>query len=61
MADYKVFWVQDNIMSMNGIMQEATNAQQVINQWCEAGYELVSVVPGTNAQTYSGLFITLKK
>lgn len=61
MADYKVFWVQDNILSMNGIMQEVPNAQQVINQWCEAGYELLSVVPGTNAQTYSGLYITLKK
>lgn len=61
MADYRVFWVQDWVMNSNGVTQEAPNASALINRWSEAGYELVSVVPGTNAQTYSGLFITMKR
>ncbi|MDO5863409.1 MULTISPECIES: hypothetical protein [Paenarthrobacter] len=60
MADYKVFWVPDHIDSMDGT-QEAPNATALINEWAADGYEVVSVVPGTNAQTYAGLFITLKK
>jgi hypothetical protein len=60
MADYRVFWVPDFIGSSNGT-QEVPNASALINQWCDAGYELVSVVPGTNGQTYGGLFITLKR
>ncbi|QOT19240.1 hypothetical protein [Paenarthrobacter sp. YJN-5] len=60
MADYKVFWVPDHISSTDGT-QEVPGATALINEWAAGGYEVVSVVPGTNAQTYAGLFITLKK
>lgn len=60
MADYKVFWVPERIFSDNGV-QEAPNATSLINEWAAKGYEVVTVVPGTNAQTYAGLFITLKR
>ena len=60
MADYKVFWVPESIIGSSGI-QEAQNATALINEHASDGYEVVSVAPGTNAQTYGGLFITLKR
>ncbi|KUM38995.1 hypothetical protein [Arthrobacter sp. EpRS71] len=61
MAEYKVFWVRDFVITDSENMLEIPNATKVINDWCNAGYELVSIVPGTNAQTYMGLFITLRR
>ncbi|GAA4033954.1 hypothetical protein GCM10023063_17300 [Arthrobacter methylotrophus] len=59
MTNYKVFWVPESISYSNEAI-EAKNSTALINEWSEQGYELVSVAPGTNAQTYGGLFVTLK-
>ncbi len=59
-VDCKVFWVPTFINDRDGI-QEVPNAGALIKEWVRKGYEVVSVVPGTNAQTCSGLFITMRR
>jgi hypothetical protein len=56
-----VIWVFDFLMNNSGkpVMQEVPNATATINDYAADGWEVHSVVPGTNAQTYTGLFITL--
>ena len=45
-------------MSSNGTEQDIPNATGVMNRMSQEGWAVHSVVPGTNAQTYGGLFIT---
>ena len=58
MAEYQVKHVQDFVMSSNGTEQDIPNATGVMNRMSQEGWAVHSVVPGTNAQTYGGLFIT---
>ncbi|WP_156666215.1 hypothetical protein [Rhodococcus sp. HS-D2] len=57
MAQYEVMWVNDSVIGSNGT-QRIPNASRLMNDMAMRGWTVHSVVPGTNAQTYSGLFIT---
>ena len=60
MAVYKVVWVADWVYEDNSGV-ELANATAVMNRYAAEGWEVVTAVPGTNAQTYSGLFITFRR
>jgi hypothetical protein len=33
----------------------------LVNEWAQAGWTPHSIVPGSNAQTHAGLFVTLQR
>ncbi|BCW35109.1 hypothetical protein StoSoilA2_11650 [Arthrobacter sp. StoSoilA2] len=62
MAEYRMIWVRDYVMTGQGeMLVDVPNATHVLNEWCNAGYEVVAMVPGTNAQTHTGMFIAFRK
>lgn len=61
MPEYTVIWVKDSILESSGDAQVVGNATNVINSYAGDGWRVVSLVPGTNAQTYSGVYITLTR
>ncbi|XHM67220.1 DUF4177 domain-containing protein [Streptomyces nigra] len=61
MAEYRVVHVQDFISNSTGQVQTITNATAVMNQYAGEGWRVISCVPGTNAQTYGGVFITFER
>jgi len=56
MPEYKVVWVYDFVSQSDGT-QVISGATAVMNEHAADGWRVLSVQPGTNAQTYSGLFI----
>lgn len=54
-------WVEQWISSSSNAVLECANVDSVVNTAAADGWTLHSVVPGTNAQTYSGLFVTLQR
>ncbi|MFF2550497.1 hypothetical protein ACFVUS_05820 [Nocardia sp. NPDC058058] len=60
---YEVLWVADALStsSISATPIKVPNATRTINDMVSKGWELHSIVPGTNAQTYSGLFLTFKR
>lgn len=61
MAEYRVVHVQDFFSSSGGQAQDVPNATAVMNQHAAEGWRVIACVPGTNAQTYGGLFITFER
>jgi hypothetical protein len=61
MREYKVIWSPHEDLPYGGRPQpqEMFIPTQVMNTWSERGWGVLSIAPGTNATTYSGLFITL--
>lgn len=59
-AEYRTVWVSDRVSDTSS-GQALPNATSTMNQHASEGWEVVSVVPGTNAQTYGGLFITFRR
>lgn len=57
MPEYKVVWFPEFFMD-NSHPVELTKTSELVNQWAAAGWTVHQVVPGTNAQTYGGLFVT---
>lgn len=58
-AEYKVIWVQVNLTWNAASVQEIPLVTETINQYAKKGWRLFSLVPGTNAQTHHGVFVTL--
>lgn len=54
-------WVEQWISSSSNAVLECANVDSVVNTAAADGWTLHSIVPGTNAQTYSGLFVTLQR
>ena len=61
MPEYKVIWINAHMSSADGEVQDIPLATETINGYCREGWEFVSLVPGTNAQTYLGVFVTLRR
>lgn len=61
MAEYRVVHVQDFILNSGGQVQNVTTATAVMNQHAAEGWRVIACVPGTNAQTHGGLFITFER
>ena len=62
MYEYKVVWINEHIDARSGSPAYTLGqTNEVINEFARHGWEPMSVVPGTNAQTYGGLFVTLRK
>lgn len=57
MPEYKIVWFPEFIVK-KGQPVELTQTSAQVNQWAAAGWRVQQVVPGTNAQTYGGLFVT---
>jgi len=58
---YRVVWVREVSIRSDQASVECVNTTTAINQFEAQGWEVVCVAPGTNAQTYGGLFVTLRK
>ncbi|MGW4120947.1 hypothetical protein [Nocardia sp. NPDC004711] len=60
---YEVLWVPDALSTNSNRDKpvKVPNATRTINDMVAKGWELHSIAPGTNAQTYMGLFITFKR
>ncbi|MEU7753652.1 DUF4177 domain-containing protein [Micromonospora sp. NPDC049171] len=61
MPEYKVIWIHVNMSWTDGEVQDIPLATETINGYSREGWEFVSLVPGTNAQTYHGVFVTLRR
>jgi Domain of unknown function (DUF4177) len=59
-AEYRTVWVSDWVSDKDS-GATVVNATNAMNRHASEGWEVISVVPGTNAQTYSGLFITFRR
>lgn len=57
---YRTVWVSQWV-SNSDPLTECTEVDKVINAAAADGWSLHSITPGTNAQTYSGLFVTLQR
>ncbi|SFJ64311.1 DUF4177 domain-containing protein [Amycolatopsis regifaucium] len=60
MTEYRTVWVEDWVTDKSS-GETVVNATNAMNRHAAEGWEVVSAVPGTNAQTYSGLFITFRR
>ncbi|GAB2555235.1 hypothetical protein [Kribbella endophytica] len=61
MKEYRTLWVSQWISEEAGSPQELPNVDNVANTWASTGWKLVHMVPGTNAETYGGLFVTFER
>ena len=57
LPEYKIVWFPEFVMNGSGPV-ELTKTSEQVNEWAAAGWRVHQVTPGTNAQTYSGLFVT---
>ena len=57
---YKTLWVKQRVTDHNPVT-ECMDVGRVVAEYAEDGWALHSLVPGTNAQTYSGLFVTFQR
>jgi len=65
MPEYKLVFMPEHI-DVDGYRHrsreepiDVVKTTALINELAASGWRPISVVPGTNAQTYSGLYITL--
>lgn len=58
---YKTVWVEQRITSSPNAVLECAQVDSVVNAAAADGWILHTLVPGTNAQTYSGLFVTFQR
>ncbi|MFJ8062980.1 DUF4177 domain-containing protein [Streptomyces sp. NPDC096142] len=61
MAEYRVVHVNDHLRSSEGEVQGIPNATAVMNEYASEGWRVIACAPGTNAQTFSGLYITFER
>jgi hypothetical protein len=61
--EYTVKFVEDHVISTYGREgpQDVPNASALMNDMAQQGWQLHSFSPGTNAQTYGGLFIVFRR
>ncbi len=68
--EYRTFWVEQEVSlnrSRGGIPDlvqpphECADIDKVANTWAADGWRLVHLAPGTNGETYSGLFLTFER
>jgi hypothetical protein len=59
--EYRIDWVSDFIMRDSSTPVSVRSATDHANALATEEWELVSVSPGTNAQTYGGLFLTFRR
>jgi hypothetical protein len=66
-TQYRITWIADKEVSqarshppVNGPVHVG-QATEHANTMAQAGWELIQVVPGTNAQTYGGLYLTFRR
>lgn len=57
MAEYKIVWFPEFVVGQ-GQPVELTQTSARVNDWAAAGWRVHHVAPGTNSQTWSGLFVT---
>jgi hypothetical protein len=57
---YRTIWVNQWVSESDKVV-ECTEVDTQIARWVTDGWALHSIVPGTNAQTYGGLFITFMR
>jgi len=57
---YRIVWIKQGV-NTNEAAYECVNTTMAINQFAAEGWEVVCVTPGTNASTWSGLFVTLRR
>lgn len=57
MAEYKIVFYPEFILDKGSPVELVATSSQV-NQMAANGWSVLQVVPGTNAQTYGGLFVT---
>lgn len=60
MAEYKIIFYPEFILNERYPVELVETSAQV-NQMAARGWSVVNIVPGTNAQTYAGLFVTYVK
>jgi len=58
---YKTVWVQQSVSFTMGAVLECPSVDSVVNEAAAAGWSLHSLAPGTNAQSYHGLFVTFER
>lgn len=58
---YKTVWVQQSVTFTIGAVVDCTSVDEVVNDAAANGWTLHSLAPGTNAQSYHGLFVTFQR
>ena len=58
--EYTTIWVEQWVDARKATVHCA-DVDRVVNEHAQAGWTLHSIVPGTNAQTYGGLFLTFER
>lgn len=64
MVQYQVLWVRHDHSHEQRTEDESqvdVRGTSAMTRLAAQGWEVISVAPGTNASTYSGLFITFQK
>lgn len=61
--EYRVDWIQDRSPKhdTDGHPVPVTQATAHMNALAASGWEATALVPGTNAQTYSGLYLAFRR
>jgi hypothetical protein len=61
--EYRIDWIQDHSPKHNsgGLPIPVPPATTHLNALAAQGWEPTGLVPGTNAQTYSGLYLTFRR
>jgi hypothetical protein len=57
---YRTVWVSQWVSASDKIVA-CTEVDAEVRRWTDDGWQLHTVVPGTNAQTYGGLFLTFSR
>ena len=60
MQSFRTIWINEYVDGRQD-SQEMVNANDAMNEMAAEGWDVVSVVPGTNAQTWGGLFLTFRR
>lgn len=58
---YRTVWVSQWVTYNRDEVQPCPQIDAVLNDLEREGWNLHTIVPGTNAQTYSGVFITVQR
>lgn len=58
--EYRTVWVKQWVLASDDTVQ-CTEVDRLVQAWVNDGWVLHSLVPGTNAQTFTGLFITFQR
>lgn len=69
MKEYRTFWVEQQVSRTRNrgvpeseqLPHECADIDEVTNTWAADGWRLVHLAPGTNGETYNGLFLTFER